>query len=256
MTARASATTANGVPSNDDNDRRSISFIVTGFGPFGCVEENPTTIITNDLTAYLSESSQTWKKQLASNIRQCVVMETSAQAVRQTLDSFDLSFLPNNSTILLHLGVNYKGTGFQLEQCAYNDASFRIPDQQFFQPQKESIISMDDSSPFEIGHCCHTTLNVAALCQAQQQQQDGLQLPEIKISTDPGRFVCNYAYYYSLQRLARENKQVHSLFVHVPPFSVVPKEAQFHYVADLMQRLIQQVTETCSAEERVQEQGN
>lgn len=51
---------------------------------------------------------------------------------------------------------------------------------------------------------------------------------------DPGRFVCNYTYYYSLSK-TEQSEQVYSLFVHVPPFSVVGKEEQMKVIVAIMQ---------------------
>ena len=53
------------------------------------------------------------------------------------------------------------------------------------------------------------------------------------VSTDPGRFVCNYTYYYSLTK-TQHDEQVYSLFVHVPPFSVVPQEEQLKTIVAIM----------------------
>jgi pyroglutamyl-peptidase len=207
------------------------------------------------------------KHDLAARVSQTKVMETSVQDVRATLDGFEESFSNNNNEskssriiIYLHIGVNYKGTGMQLEQCAYNDASFRIPDQQGFQPQSGLIVPNA-----KLGTTYKTTLDLESICQAQQQQTTTTSVPttttttpssssyaiplEIKLSTDPGRFVCNYTYCYSLYKFQNKKEYpkhhqhvlLHSLFLHVPTFKVVPREQQFAYVADLLQRLADQV---------------
>jgi pyrrolidone-carboxylate peptidase len=54
----------------------------------------------------------------------------------------------------------------------------------------------------------------------------------VKISGDAGLFVCNYTYYNSL-RVAQTNKW-HSLFVHVPPFAVIPADTQLRFAANLL----------------------
>ena len=56
--------------------------------------------------------------------------------------------------------------------------------------------------------------------------------PLVKLSGDPGLFVCNFTYYKSL-KLAHANHW-HSLFVHVPPFAVIPADTQLRFAANLL----------------------
>jgi pyroglutamyl-peptidase len=253
---------------NNNNNNPQVSFIITGFGPFGGIEENPSTILVTELVAYLGTCG---KHDLAAQIVHAKVMETSVEDVRATLDGFfeESSSNSNNNTpnkshviiIYLHIGVNYKGTCMQLEQCAYNEATFRIPDQRGFQPQSGLVVETK-----ELGATYTTTLDLESICQAQTQMQiqptvlvptvttttpaNTNALPstlEIQVSTDPGRFVCNYTYCYSLDKLQNHPQEQHphhvrhSLFLHVPTFQVVPQTQQLAYVADLLQRLADQV---------------
>lgn len=206
------------------NNKPVISFIVTGFGPFGNVSENPTMAIINRLGQYLQDKDE--ERDLASRTR-TFVMETSAQAARAAVDNAMTHLSSSDITVLLHLGVNYEGTTFQVEQCAYNDATFRIPDEQGYQPKNQCVV---ESVPLKT--CLQTSLDVERLC---NHLQDDL----VVLSTDPGRFVCNYTYLYSLHKTQQLKNplggQVHCLFLHVPPFSVVPEEEQMQVVVTLMQ---------------------
>ena len=184
-----------------------VSFIVTGFGPFGGVPDNPTSIIVNGMKEYLASSeenstsnSNNWKKELLPHLQHCLVLETSAHAVQEAFRDDDDNDANGTSpvgggggeiaklvrenltnttetkqitiTVLLHLGVNYQGTQIQLEECSYNDATFRIPDQRGYKPYKETIhvhcskrggvISSAPPPPF--GSCCKTSINVHQLC--------------------------------------------------------------------------------------------
>ena len=85
----------------------------------------------------------------------------------------------------------------------------------------------------------------------------------VDVSTDLGRFVCNYIYCCSLDAFgcaktieerdapdhgkvvassteAKPSPRVQSLFLHVPPFSRISKERQLLFVAQLMRALYQQ----------------
>jgi pyroglutamyl-peptidase len=244
---------------NNNDNHAKVSFIITGFGPFGNIQENPSTILVTELAAYLATCG---KDDLAARIAQTKIMETSVQDVRATLDGFyEESSNKNNKKrttgsnsrviIYLHIGVNYMGTGMQLEQCAYNEATFRIPDQQGFQPQSELVVETNN----ELGAIYQTTLDLESISRAQTQAQTQPTTTttttlEVKVSTNPGRFVCNYAYCYSLDKFQKTKEQPyphhdhlvqHSLFLHVPTFQVVPQKQQLAYVADLLQRLAEQV---------------
>merc|ERR1712194_415013 len=123
------------------------------------------------------------ESELATRIQQCMVLETSARAVRDKIDEILAQPSESSVTIFLHLGVNYKGTGFKLEQCAYNDASFRIPDQQGYQPKNSKIL--DD---LLLCQRFDTQIDIEKLLQNQTEIHSNI---ESKCSIDPGRFVCN-----------------------------------------------------------------
>jgi pyrrolidone-carboxylate peptidase len=76
-------------------------------------------------------------------------------------------------------------------------------------------------------------LNFSELVDHQLQHFPSVQST---ISTDPGRFVCNYTYCYSMHHVRRP-----CLFLHVPKFEVVSKEVQLEYVACLLQKMVEQV---------------
>lgn len=137
-------------------------------------------------------------------------------------------------TILLHLGVAEGAKEFRLEACAYNEATFRIPDQQGYRPRNISIIEAE-----EYQKCLRTSLDVNRLAQEMSHR-----FPYIStmISTDPGRYVCNYVYCCSLQKFGKaEDGSICSLFLHVPPFSAVPEVEQLFYVSGLLEKLADMV---------------
>ena len=272
--------------------KKKVHFIVTGFGPFHGVPTNPTTVLVQGLVEYLQsrryqqqqqqqqeedeEDPTTWLA-LAASLTETIVLETSAEGARQEIDRLyqrqyekrkEMSADENNNnndddydddqeviTIVLHLGVNYTGTNFQLEACAYNDASFRVPDEKGFQPMKVSILGNE----WKVGMPLWTTLDVAALVDelnrlASQENvlvscnetSSSSSLPAAVVSNDPGRFVCNYTYCYSLNKFQCHQQvgifsNARCLFLHVPPFDKVSKENQFWFVAQLMKCLHDQV---------------
>lgn len=228
----------------------SCCFVVTGFGPFRGVPDNPTSVLINRL-----------RELRPSNLRATHVLETAAEFVRPKLEeiygaSVDSNGRPDerrtivenkaNAVIVLHLGVNYKGKRFHLERCAYNDATFRVPDERGYQPQNECVLESEDSSASpKFGACFNTSLNVQHLCQEMQACSETI------VSDDPGRFVCNFTYCLSLSRCQSANKRnvcarkreqlFHALFLHVPPFDVICESKQLDFILKLMQKIEQHV---------------
>jgi pyroglutamyl-peptidase len=230
-----------------------ISFVVTGFGPFGDVKENPTTALVNSLSEHLSTLKDVPPTRT-------MVIETSAVAAKEQVDALydDLTKEFGHTedkavVVLIHLGVNVKNDqGFELESCAYNEATFRIPDERGHQPQMEPIIA-----GAAVGTELSTLLDVSALVgqlsSISGSGVDGGIQPNVTVSTDPGRFVCNYTYCYSLDKFkcshqATTTQQdvhfpyVRCLFLHVPPFSVVPQSEQMRFVSSLMLAIKEQLS--------------
>jgi pyroglutamyl-peptidase len=264
-----------------------VSFIVTGFGPFQDAKVNPTMLLAHKLVGYLKAKEEAEQSAVGSHrqvplssMTETIVIETAADAVQREIDALSdkISKQGNKVLVLLHLGVNYRGTHFQVESCAYNEADFRIPDQRGYQPRNEAIVEA-----YPVGASLETLLDVPSLVAhlnatgtigADEEEEEthknlrsanNYTTPFIlaKSSIDPGRFVCNYVYCYSLDKFqcsnlaataassasdtdtstaaAAKESNVRCLFLHVPPFAVVSEEEQLRVVCNLMQALYQQV---------------
>jgi pyroglutamyl-peptidase len=255
----------NGVKEQKQNrSTTNCKFILSGFGPFGSVKENPTTIIVTKMRSFLQEQQQIQEQQRDDQkvskyqrlleMIECVLLETSANNVNETLSKLYTKLVNKTTTttkttettetkiiiILLHLGVDENSTTFKLEKCAYNEATFRIPDQKGYQPTKEKIFH-----DLELNECITTQLDIEFLHTQMNKMYPSM---ETKISIDPGRYVCNYVYCNSLQRFGSINDDdgnnnnnsdvcCYSLFLHVPPFTVISEEKQLEYVVSLLEAL-------------------
>lgn len=135
----------------------------------------------------------------------------------------------------LHFGVHAGSDAFKLESTAFNCADFRVPDQRNWQPCNEKIQA----------HCppeMHTQLNVEAMVRqltcptprATPADQDGATSTPWRclVSTDPGRFVCNWIFFNSLDQSAATG--AHSLFVHVPAHDVYSLEQQQKFAREVI----------------------
>ena len=60
----------------------------------------------------------------------------------------------------------------------------------------------------------------------------------MKLSTDPGRYLCNYIYFKSSHDLAVQNEHVYSFFVHFPVLELSPHEKNIKFVERLLELLL------------------
>ena len=216
---------------------KKIKFIVSGFGPFQNSNENPTTVIANRLIKYLEnrEVGNDSTPQLSAIIK-TLVIETSVDAAREEIDRLYEQHIKDSldqTTVFLHLGVSNTASCFRLEQCAYNDATFRIPDERGYQPRNKII-----AENVAYQHSLSTDLDTAHL--KLQLNRTCPNLP-VEISTNPGRFVCNYTYFYSLLKTQIHGQSLQALFFHVPPFAVIGEDEQLLVVATLVQGIYSQI---------------
>jgi pyroglutamyl-peptidase len=251
----------------------SVSYFITGFGPFGGVTENPTSAILDCLqTEKNAHNPKLRHVHMLDTVR--VAASNASQQVNRMMERIHENWVHINSSatalnstaacttsdcaavakctsktrhvILLHLGVNhqrrnrngYQGRGgeiaFQLEQNAFNEANFRIPDEDGWKPRHEKITVEKD-----LGCKLSTDLNLKRIRDSLIQK--GF---DVCISGDAGRFICNYIYWESLNKIAAKSSnngggipvdcKVHALFVHVPDFDCISKDVQIDFLMELV----------------------
>jgi pyrrolidone-carboxylate peptidase len=219
-------------PMNRTAGGNRLQFVVTGFGPFDTIAVNPTEMICRNLGSHWQPSNSELRPRLVRS----EIIETSAEAAQQTLADIFLQCDRFLSTIVIHLGLNKNATCFHLEQCAYNEADFRVPDQRGYQPHREPVVS---DRP--IGDSIATTLAVQLLA---ERMTEAFPKAGTVVSQDPGRFVCNYTYYRSLL-LAQDRPNTTSLFVHIPDLTSLSIDECIIYMEGLFEQL-QSLSETTS----------
>lgn len=204
---------------------KTVTIHITGFKKFQGVSENPTETIVNNLNEYVA------KKGLPAgvNLASCTVLETAGEGARPALYKIfeTAASTPNNESVVwLHLGVNSGAKRFAIERQAFNEATFRCPDELGWQPQQVPIVLAD-------GGTCktrQTPCSVETICSFLKKKDF-----DVTLSDDAGRFVCNYVYYHSL--LFAEQRGHKSLFVHVPLFSKINEETQMQFMVALLEAI-------------------
>jgi pyroglutamyl-peptidase len=227
--------------------------ILSGFGKFEGVEVNPTEQMINIIR------EQKWKPSEDVDF-QTFVVDCSTVGAEAALEQVNTSYSPQRKSLPLmhsyiisasdsdlswfhllgeievriHLGVHGKATNFLLESKAYNNMTFRCPDQNGYQPTEMCI---DEIIGFEENLGTALPLEDIKADLSSLGTPDRFNLLElmsylitasisgfpVDVSVDPGRFLCNYIYYKSLRNCTDLGKPAyHALFIHVPPITVIP----------------------------------
>jgi len=245
-TARPARQTRNGpIPPN------AFRVLLTGFGPFSVYESNPSweavsalhdTIISIDNTHERASAQTSMSRSLhITAINVPVVYSTVLSAVPM------LHRIPPEITLpvpdggndcpspaegydfIFHVGVGLSGA-LAVEQLAHK-TGYNRPDVDgkpaplIEDSMKQAIMSLgiDNKRGFGKGYEqfpdeLQTSIEVERLVENLKQQG----YRHVRLSTDPGRFLCDFIYYCSLaesrrSRLPASSRHAKVLFMHVPP---------------------------------------
>ena len=114
---------------------------------------------------------------------------------------------------------------YHLEACGYNLQDFRVPDNSGKQIQNEKICK---KTPLD--EALKSKLDIQLVASKLSKKHD------VEISDDPGRYLCNYVYFSSLNCF-KEVENSCSLFVHIPPLNVKSHEENIKFMKDLLKIL-------------------
>ena len=220
--------------------------LVTGFGPFEGVPDNPTERVVAALPGHLS----THAPHLAPLVIACDVLPVSAARVKEYVAGLDA---PGGAAtkaaaagvpfIVLHIGVksasDAPGAPAKLEAVAFNDACFRCADC--------DGVTLDcavtEGGAFPRGARLMTQLPARALAASVAARGHTL-----TVSGDAGRYLCNMTYWLSLEAAAAAGEAAggdddaaperRALFLHIPPASVMPQDKALVLVTDLLDEVV------------------
>ena len=181
-----------------------MKFIISGFGPFGSIVDNP---------------SRTVAKEVVDELVRRGIDATflDFRVAMSEVDNFYAN-LAGGDLFVIHIGVFAGITKMHLESQAFNNADFSIPDDDGKQPKNTKI---DENYPLD--YELKNKLPVSEWVQVLPQYFD--------LSYDPGRFVCNYTYFRAMENVNVKTKG--TIFVHVAEFKDFNKEFQVSGVTKL-----------------------
>jgi pyroglutamyl-peptidase len=167
-------------------------------------------------------------------VAQKPALETFTSLAAQQLSALSNTEKSDERHVFVHFGVHSSASIILLEQCAWNEMSFRVCDQRGFQPNQELICPADGT----ISHSRTSSLPLTSIKDDLCSRFSLNGKPLFGLSTDPGRFLCNYLYYVSLLETSKY-PGAQSLFVHVPPFEAIPHATQMHVIHALLNEVCQ-----------------
>ena len=181
--------------------------LITGFGPFPGVPENPSA----HLVAMLKASAG-WEQLPVQPL--FMVLPTDWDKSIEALTNAYRTTLPS---IVIQFGYSESAIGLQLEAQASNTCASR----------RDSAGNYAPSNPAHVGRpaVLQTAFPIAPIKQALAANN----IPAAP-SKDAGHFICNYAYYSALNWFARHNAPPYALFTHMPgvmtPRGALPSKTQ------------------------------
>ncbi|MCI2069486.1 MAG: hypothetical protein LKJ88_08020 [Bacilli bacterium] len=159
------------------------SLLITGFKPFLSNEINPSELLIEKL------------EKLGYN---CLLLDVSYQEADEKINQDYLSKLGIRK--ILSFGLAASREQMTIEEFAYNEINQKTKDNRQFIPSSSFIVEGGKET-------LRTSYNPDYL--VNMLNKEGFQA---SLSADPGRYLCNYVYYKSLEALAGS-----ALFVHLPP---------------------------------------
>lgn len=205
-------TTPDDTPGALGESSARVGVILTGFGKFSGVVDNPSMHLIDSISSCVTASDYSWE------LEQTKVLEVSVDGSQRDLQTMRrIACLSESSIHLhLHLGVHGGAQSVRVEKRAYNFDDFRVPDENNLQ-RKNHVIA--PHLPFE-------ALDAAVDVDALVKLVDS---PLVTVSNDPGRFLCNHIFFQSLlwsSEVSRSGNEHFVLFVHVPTFAVIDQDTQ------------------------------
>lgn len=203
------------------SEEPATEFHCTGFSRFCGVAVNPSQLIIEALPTHLAAAPLR-----GAAVAEARVLDTAAVSAAAEVGKMYGAASGKERVVFVHLGVNVCSRRFCVEMQARNEATFTFPDELGWAPVKRCI----EDGCEDLSAVRQTGLPLGPL--VEDLRGKGF---DVGISSDAGKFVCNWVYYNSLQ--LAEKTGAEALFVHVPPASVVSIEKQTAFIAELLNSL-------------------
>ena len=172
----------------------SKKILITGFGPFPGVDENPCTALIDSLAAYFNGS-------VNGHHIEFMHLETT---YHQGLHSFRAKLSSYQPDLTICFGVHSGADGFRLERVARNQANIAAADAYGYTPilpvlEQQGLAEYVSRLPLD----------------AIQEALDEAHIDN-HINEDAGSYLCNASFYYLMHYLETKNPNGLGGFIHIP----------------------------------------
>lgn len=171
-----------------------MKLLITGFGPFPGVPDNPSKNLARRVGRTLSSASH---NQVTATT---AVLPTEWRALPRILEPLSARLAPD---LIIHFGLHERARSFHIEQRAHNLAAAR--------PDAQGEISANGRISRFAPDALESPLCASSI--AAKLRRRGL---PAESSYDAGDYLCNMAYFLSLARGRTAAAQTPVLFVHIP----------------------------------------
>ena len=194
-----------------------VCFYVTGFGKFAHILENPSSFLVRALPAILGDCP-------GVELSHHEVVTVSVEHCDEALSKIKamISAHPGQKHMVVNFGVAASRRCFSLESVGRNIKDFRCPDENGNKFCNEKI-----DPECELDCKVKTELDLETVCKELSARGH-----KVEVSCDAGEYICNYMFYRNLECFAKE-KDVRSLFVHIPELRTISGPEQQAFAKDL-----------------------
>lgn len=174
-----------------------LQTLITGFGPFGSVVDNPTERLLRHFAA---------QDVAGHDLTVCALPTSFARAPRAFQSAYETGGRGGQPfDLVLMLGVAARSTSWRVESQGLNHDAPAIPDVDGFTPPHREIVP---------GGASH--LSVTLPPQILLLAVESLNLPVV-LSDTAGQYLCNHLLYTALDLVRRSDPIPRTGFLHVPP---------------------------------------
>ncbi|GMT28349.1 hypothetical protein PFISCL1PPCAC_19646 [Pristionchus fissidentatus] len=166
--------------------------VVTGFGPFGSHQTNPSAEVAKALTKYPLDDCE-------------VVAHEMRVVYSEVKDTVPKLWVDHDPDLVIHIGVHSEHQCVKIEKQAFADGYCRF--------DVDGCVPHDNKCVGNLDQTLKSSIDVEGVVEMTKKELKG-EMEELCIqsSDDPGRYLCGFSYYLSLS-----NDNTKALFIHIPP---------------------------------------
>ncbi|ELU08570.1 hypothetical protein CAPTEDRAFT_162094 [Capitella teleta] len=175
----------------DNSEAPKTTVLLTGFGPFGSHSVNASWVAVEQLS----------KEGVSEDVN--LIVEEVPVLYNHVRESIPALWQKHKPKLVVHVGVSSIAQALTLEQQAHNDGYNKF--------DVKGDCPPDGCCVQNSASCIASAIDMRKVCEEVNAAECGVQAV---ISMDPGRYLCDFIFYTSLNQ-----DRSCSAFIHVPPLN-------------------------------------